>query len=593
MWTFFQKIHISRIFLLSVGFLTFFIFFISIIFSTFIYNNSKQQLIESLFIHAKSINQFIPSIKDNPNENFDEIADKIGVLTTNEDRLRVTIINSDWSVIGDSFIQNNDLVNVEKHSPETRIEINNALTAEYGTDTRISNTTGDELIYVAILRNPNDITEGLIRVALPFNYYTSIFNFFIYPFIILLILVIASSSFLSFNVQNDLRKNLDSLLRNTQKALKGKQIKVGLSKRDTQIGTISNAVNDISIRLNNEIQQAVEQRKEFGNVLDNVNQGVIIFNKNFKVRFSNDIALEIFGKHQFFLNEKIKSKKLIKINKLLKSTKDNLSAESEFSLKIDGEDKNFLLSATKMETTNEYILVINDISSLRKLEELRKQFVADISHEIKTPISVIRANSETLFDTNAINNPDIANKFLTSILNNSEKLSEMLDDLLELEKIEFGGLVLNKTKFNVKNQIELILESQHMLAEKNNIKITNYIDKNIKLRADKDSFTTIFSNLINNAIKYSRLSNGIIDLKAIDTEDALIISVSDNGLGIEKQYLDKVFNRFYRTPKARANTKGTGLGLSLVKQLCTRMNAVAEVESKIGKGTTIFVTFTR
>ena len=593
MWTFFQKINISRIFLLSVGFLTFFIFFISIIFSTFIYNNSKQQLIESLFIHAKSINQFIPSIKDNPNENFDEIADKIGVLTTNEDRLRVTIINSDWSVIGDSFIQNNDLVNVEKHSPETRIEINNALTAEYGTDTRISNTTGDELIYVAILRNPNDITEGLIRVALPFNYYTSIFNFFIYPFIILLILVIASSSFLSFNVQNDLRKNLDSLLRNTQKALKGKQIKVGLSKRDTQIGTISNAVNDISIRLNNEIQQAVEQRKEFGNVLDNVNQGVIIFNKNFKVRFSNDIALEMFGKHQFFLNEKIKSKKLIKINKLLKSTKDNLSAESEFSLKIDGEDKNFLLSATKMETTNEYILVINDISSLRKLEELRKQFVTDISHEIKTPISVIRANSETLFDTNAINNPDIANKFLTSILNNSEKLSEMLDDLLELEKIEFGGLVLNKTKFNVKNQIELILESQHMLAEKNNIKITNYIDKNIKLRADKDSFTTIFSNLINNAIKYSRLSNGIIDLKAIDTEDALIISVSDNGLGIEKQYLDKVFNRFYRTPKARANTKGTGLGLSLVKQLCTRMNAVAEVESKIGKGTTIFVTFTR
>ena len=593
MWTFFQKINISRIFLLSVGFLTFFIFFISIIFSTFIYNNSKQQLIESLFIHAKSINQFIPSIKDNPNENFDEIADKIGVLTTNEDRLRVTIINSDWSVIGDSFIQNNDLVNVEKHSPETRIEINNALTAEYGTDTRISDTTGDELIYVAILRNPNDVTEGLIRVALPFNYYTSIFNFFIYPFIILLILVIASSSFLSFNVQNDLRKNLDSLLRNTQKALKGKQIKGGLSKRDTQIGTISNAVNDISIRLNNEIQQAVEQRKEFGNVLDNVNQGVIIFNKNFKVRFSNDIALEMFGKHQFFLNEKIKSKKLIKINKLLKSTKDNLSAESEFSLRIDGEDKNFLLSATKMETTNEYILVINDISSLRKLEELRKQFVTDISHEIKTPISVIRANSETLFDTNAINNPDIANKFLTSILNNSEKLSEMLDDLLELEKIEFGGLVLNKTKFNVKNQIELILESQHMLAEKNNIKITNYIDENIKLRADKDSFTTIFSNLINNAIKYSRLSDGIIDLKAIDTEDALIISVSDNGLGIEKQYLDKVFNRFYRTPKARANTKGTGLGLSLVKQLCTRMNAVAEVESKIGKGTTIFVTFTR
>ena len=590
MRSFFSRIRVSRIFLLSVTFLTFVIFFISTIFSTFIYNNTKQQLIESLYIQAKSINKLIPSINGNSLENFNVIANDLGVERHNKDKLRVTIINYKWAVIGDSFISNEALSTLEKHSPETRIEIKNALMADYGTDTRISDTTGDELIYVAILRNPDDLTEGLIRVALPFNYYTSIFNFFIYPFIILLVLVIASSSFLSFNVQNDLRNNLDSLLRNTQKALKGKRIKESLGKKDTQIGSISDAVNDISIRLNNEIQQAVEQRKEFGNVLDSVNQGVIIFNKNFKVRFSNDIALEMFGKHQFFLNEKIKSKKLIKINKLLKTTKENLSAESELSIKLAGEDKNFLLSATKMETTNEYILVINDISSLRKLEELRKQFVTDISHEIKTPISVIRANSETLSSTGAIKDPKLAEKFLNSILNNSERLSEMLDDLLELEKIEFGGLVLNKKKFKVSDQIELILDSQQALADESNITITNYIDKEISLKVDKDSFTTIFSNLINNSIKYSK-DKGKVEIRGIDKKDALIISISDNGQGIEKQNLNKVFNRFYRTPKARANTKGTGLGLALVKQLANRMNAEVAVESKIGKGATVFVTF--
>jgi len=590
MRSFFSRIRVSRIFLLSVTFLTFVIFFISTIFSTFIYNNTKQQLIESLYIQAKSINKLIPSINGNSLENFNVIANDLGVEGRNKDKLRVTIINDKWTVIGDSFISNEALSALEKHSPETRIEIKNALLGDYGTDTRISNTTGDELIYVAILRNPDDLTEGLIRVALPFNYYTSIFNFFIYPFIILLVLVIASSSFLSFNVQNDLRNNLDSLLRNTQKALKGKRIKESLGKKDTQIGSISDAVNDISIRLNNEIQQAVEQRKEFGNVLDSVNQGVIIFNKNFKVRFSNDIALEMFGKHQFFLNEKIKSKKLIKINKLLKTTKENLSAESELSIKLAGEDKNFLLSATKMETTNEYILVINDISSLRKLEELRKQFVTDISHEIKTPISVIRANSETLSSTGAIKDPKLAEKFLNSILNNSERLSEMLDDLLELEKIEFGGLVLNKKKFKVSDQIELILDSQQALADESNITITNYIDKEISLKVDKDSFTTIFSNLINNSIKYSK-DKGKVEIRGIDKKDALIISISDNGQGIEKQNINKVFNRFYRTPKARANTKGTGLGLALVKQLANRMNAEVAVESKIGKGTTFFVTF--
>ena len=590
MRSFFSRIRVSRIFLLSVTFLTFVIFFISTIFSTFIYNNTKQQLIESLYIQAKSINKLIPSINGNSLENFNVIANDLGVEGHNKDKLRVTIINDKWAVIGDSFISNEALSTLEKHSPETRIEIKNALLGDYGTDTRISNTTGDELIYVAILRNPDDLTEGLIRVALPFNYYTSIFNFFIYPFIILLVLVIASSSFLSFNVQNDLRNNLDSLLRNTQKALKGKRIKESLGKKDTQIGSISDAVNDISIRLNNEIQQAVEQRKEFGNVLDSVNQGVIIFNKNFKVRFSNDIALEMFGKHQFFLNEKIRSKKLIKINKLLKTTKENLSAESELSIKLAGEDKNFLLSATKMETTNEYILVINDISSLRKLEELRKQFVTDISHEIKTPISVIRANSETLSSTGAIKDPKLAEKFLNSILNNSERLSEMLDDLLELEKIEFGGLVLNKKKFKVSDQIELILDSQQALADESNITITSYIDKEISLKVDKDSFTTIFSNLINNSIKYSK-DKGKVEIRAINKKDALIISIFDNGQGIEKQNLNKVFNRFYRTPKARANTKGTGLGLALVKQLANRMNAEVAVESKIGKGATFFVTF--
>ena len=109
-----------------------------LIFSTFIYNNTKQQLIESLYIQAKSINKLIPSINDNSLENFNVIANNLGVEGYNKDKLRVTIINDNWTVIGDSFISNEALNNIEKHSPETRIEIKNALLGEYGTDTRIS-----------------------------------------------------------------------------------------------------------------------------------------------------------------------------------------------------------------------------------------------------------------------------------------------------------------------------------------------------------------------------------------------------------------------------------------------------------------------
>lgn len=582
----FPKIKISRIFLLSLSFLIFIIFIVSTIFSSFIYNNSRAQLIESLYMQAKSIDQLLPSFKQNFEYSYDLIADNLSVSDTKKNKLRVTIIDGNWDVIGDSEVSTDELVNVEKHSPENRIEIKNALTNKFGTATRTSETTGQDLIYLAILRNSNDLTEGVIRVAMPFNIYTSFFNFFIYPFILLFVLAIVSSSIMTYSVESNIRRDLTKLLKNTERAIKGKPIKSSLTS-DTQIEGLSKAVGDISIRLSSEIDQAMDQRIQFGSVLDSINQGVIIFSKNFRIRFTNDIALEMFGKHQFFLGEKIKSKKLSVINKILKDAKKNISSEDNLDIKVKGENRNYLLSATKMETTNELILVINDISSMRRLEDLRKQFVTDVSHEIKTPISVIRAGSETLY-SGAINDEKVSNKFLKSILDNSERLSEMVDDLMELEKIEFGGLVLNKEKFNVNNEIQLIFDAQQALLVNKKLSFNNYIGKDIFLNTDKESFRTVFSNLINNSIKYSK-PGGFINLMAVNNSEELTIKIEDNGHGIEKQHLDKIFNRFYRTSKARAHTKGTGLGLSLVKQLISRINGEVRVESKISKGTSFFV----
>ena len=581
-----QKIKISRIFLLSLSLLIFIIFVVSTIFSSFIYNNSRAQLVESLYMQAKSIDQLLPSFKQDFEYSYDLIADNLSVSDTKQNELRVTIIDGNWDVIGDSEVSTDELINLEKHSPENRIEIKNALTNKFGTATRTSETTGQDLIYLAILRNSDDLTEGVIRVAMPFNIYTSFFNFFIYPFILLFVLAIVSSSIMTYSVESNIRRDLTKLLKNTERAIKGKPIKTSLTS-DTQIEGLSKAVGDISIRLSSEIDQAMDQRTQFGTVLDSINQGVIIFSKNFRVRFTNDIALEMFGKHQFFLGEKIKSKKLSVINKILKDAKKNLSSEDNLDIKVKGEDRNYLLTATKMETTNELILVINDISSLRKLEDLRKQFVTDVSHEIKTPISVIRAGSETLY-SGAINDEKVSTKFLKSILDNSERLSEMVDDLMELEKIEFGGLVLNKEKFNVNNEIQLIFDAQQALLVDKKLSFNNYIGKDIFLNADKESFRTVFSNLINNSIKYSK-SEGFINLTAVNSSKKITIKIEDNGHGIEKQHLDKIFNRFYRTSKARAHTKGTGLGLSLVKQLISRMYGEVRVESKVSKGTSFFV----
>ncbi len=586
MFNFFSSFKISRVFLLSILFLTFIIFIVVTIFSTFIFNNSRIQLVESLYLQAQSINKLIPDYDEAIN--FDEYADNLAIQDMNYNELRVTIIDHNWNVIGDSLVDSQDLYLLEKHSPDTRMEILEALNNTYGSTNRRSESTGRDLIYVAIQRDPNDIKQGLVRVALPFDIWGSFFNFFIYPFIVLFLLVIASSSFLSLNVEYTLRRDLDSLLKSTRKAIKGQNISE-LNSDDKQLSTLSNAVRQIANRLNDEVKQAIEQRTEFGTVLDSMNQGVIIFSKNHKVRFSNDIALEIFGKHQFFLKERIEVKKLQPINKLLKKLKKSSSEEIELSIKFKDEVKYFLISGSKMESTNEYIVVISDISSLRKLEDLRKNLISDISHEIKTPVAVIRAGSETLH-SGSIKDPKITFKFTKSILDNSERLSEMIEDLLELEKIESGGLVIRKEKLLPYVEINKILNTIEALVVEKKLVVENLIKEDLVIKTDKESFRSIFSNLLNNAIKYSP-EGSMISFKYYIDKKSTVISVKDNGYGIEKKSIHRIFERFYRSSKARAHTKGTGLGLALVKQLSTRIGCNITVQSQINSGTEFFVSF--
>lgn len=580
-------IGFSRTFVLSSLFLFFIITIVTTIFSTFIYNNSRTQLIQSLYLQAQSINQSLPQLSS-VNVDFDLLADQYAVTDDNGNELRVSIINSDWRVIGDSAVTKSNLSSLDKHSPETRQEISDALLNDYGSTTRKSDTTGRDFIYVALLRDKDDLSQGIIRVALPLDINASFYNFFVYPFFIILILVIASSTFLSLNVENNLRRELSKLYEITQRALKGKKFKKK-GPADSQVQNISKTVEEISERLAKEIDNTISQRANFNSVLDSVTQGIIIFNKKLKVTFVNDVALEIFGKHQIFLKERIQSKKLAQINKLLKELSVVNQIESEFSIDIGKSKRYFLLSASTINTSDDLVLVINDITSLKTIEERRKHLISDISHEIKTPVSVIRAGAETL-QNGAINDKNASEKFLTAITANSERLAEMVNDLLELERIEQGQLYQQKEKINIRQEINLIFESIEALANDQNVELMNKLNDDLYIYTDKSAFRGIFLNLLNNAIKYSKES-GLVTISSNKTKTNTIITVEDGGYGIEKNNLQRIFDRFYRTPKARAHTNGSGLGLSLVKQLINQIGGAIDVKSKINKGTTFFVSF--
>ena len=580
-------IGFSRTFVLTSLFLFFIITIVTTIFSTFIYNNSRTQLIQSLYLQAQSINQSLPQLSS-VNVDFDLLADQYAVTDDNGNELRVSIINSDWRVIGDSAVTKSNLSSLDKHSPETRQEISYALLNDYGSTTRKSDTTGRDFIYVALLRDKDDLSQGIIRVALPLDINASFYNFFVYPFFIILILVIASSTFLSLNVENNLRRELSKLYEITQRALKGKKFKKK-GPADSQVQNISKTVEEISERLAKEIDNTISQRANFNSVLDSVTQGIIIFNKKLKVTFVNDVALEIFGKHQIFLKERIQSKKLAQINKLLKELSVVNQIESEFSIDIGKSKRYFLLSASTINTSDDLVLVINDITSLKTIEERRKHLISDISHEIKTPVSVIRAGAETL-QNGAINDKNASEKFLTAITANSERLAEMVNDLLELERIEQGQLYQQKEKINIRQEINLIIESIEALANDQNVELMNKLNDDLYIYTDKSAFRGIFLNLLNNAIKYSK-EGGLVTISSNKTKTNTIITVVDGGYGIEKNNLQRIFDRFYRTPKARAHTNGSGLGLSLVKQLINQIGGAIDVKSKINKGTTFFVSF--
>ena len=580
-------IGFSRTFVLSSLFLFFIITIVTTIFSTFIYNNSRTQLIQSLYLQAQSINQSLPQLSS-VNVDFDLLADQYAVTDDNGNELRVSIINSDWRVIGDSAVTKSNLSSLDKHSPETRQEISYALLNDYGSTTRKSDTTGRDFIYVALLRDKDDLSQGIIRVALPLDINASFYNFFVYPFFIILILVIASSTFLSLNVENNLRRELSKLYEITQRALKGKKFKKK-GPADSQVQNISKTVEEISERLAKEIDNTISQRANFNSVLDSVTQGIIIFNKKLKVTFVNDVALEIFGKHQIFLKERIQSKKLAQINKLLKELSVVNQIESEFCIDIGKSKRYFLLSASTINTSDDLVLVINDITSLKTIEERRKHLISDISHEIKTPVSVIRAGAETL-QNGAINDKNASEKFLTAITANSERLAEMVNDLLELERIEQGQLYQQKEKINIRQEINLIIESIEALANDQNVELMNKLNDDLYIHTDKSAFRGIFLNLLNNAIKYSK-EGGLVTISSNKTKTNTIITVEDGGYGIEKNNLQRIFDRFYRTPKARAHTNGSGLGLSLVKQLINQIGGAIDVKSKINKGTTFFVSF--
>jgi two-component system phosphate regulon sensor histidine kinase PhoR len=230
------------------------------------------------------------------------------------------------------------------------------------------------------------------------------------------------------------------------------------------------------------------------------------------------------------------------------------------------------------------------MENLKLLDRMRTDFVANVSHELKTPLTLIRGYIETLEDR-AMDDKEAATKFISIIKEHADRLGHIVDDLLSLSELELSDDSVHKSEFDLKKLIdEVSLGFGHALAEKKQKLNVSSKGSDFRIKADLGKIEQIFVNLIDNAVKYTKES-GRIEISLCEQGQTVCVTVQDNGIGIPKEHRDRIFERFYRVDKARSRELGgTGLGLSIVKHIVLAHNGKITIESELNKGTKISVT---
>ncbi len=323
-------------------------------------------------------------------------------------------------------------------------------------------------------------------------------------------------------------------------------------------------------------------------ILENMAEGVIALDAQTKITSFNPAAEKIFAlqkkeaEGKFFL-EAIRNNGIAEvINRVLREKKA-VSQEIELVWPLQ---KIFQVNVSPLfenAAVNGCLLVIHDITELRKLERIRRDFVANVSHELKTPLTSITGFVETLLE-GALDDKAHNRDFLRIIQRHSERLNSLVDDLLSLSLLESKEITLRQKSFHLREQLEEIIAGFKSQLKKKNIGIKNELPADISLSADQDKIGQVFTNLIDNAIKFNKES-GSIRIYAEKINGGVKITVEDSGIGIPEKEIPRIFERFYRVDKARSRELGgTGLGLSIVKHIIELHHGSVGVESSEGFG---------
>ena len=495
---------------------------------------------------------------------------------------RITIIASDGTVLGDS---EEDPAKMENHAG--RPEVESAILSGLGESMRYSTTLSQRMMYIAVPIVSGEAVIGVARVALPLTEVDQSINGLTTTVVLAMsiaaLFAILAAIFIARATTRPIKELTGAV----------KQVAAGALDQNIYVGTrdesaeLASAFNEMTRSLRQMIDALSAERNRLAAVLSNMADGVIMTDGDGVVLMVNRAAATIFG----LTEERAIGSRLIEritdheINDVLKSClKSGKQQAAQIERASGGLFVRVVATPIQGDESAGALLLFQDLTQVRRLQTVRQNFVANISHEMRTPLASIKAIVETLQD-GAIDDAKAAGDFLVHIDGEIDRMTQMVRELAELSRIETGERVLKIAPVDLNLTIKEAITKLRPQAERNRIEIMAVVNPQLPIvSAEEERIQQVLINLLHNAVKFTP-DGGEVTLSAKAEGDNVVVSVSDTGIGIPADDLPHVFERFYKADKARSG-EGTGLGLAIAKHVIQAHGGKIWVESKPGKGST-------
>lgn len=504
---------------------------------------------------------------------------------------RITIVLPSGEVVGDS---DEDPGSMDSHLD--RPEVLQALREGSGVSTRYSRTLSKAMMYVGIPLKRDDRVAAVIRVSIPVSDVDDAIRNIQVRIAIGGLIIAVFAALISLLVSRKLTLPIEHIKKWAESIARGEFHFRPPASDSEEINALSDAMNQMAVELRKRIDMIVAQRNEIEAVLSSMVEGVIAVDTEERLISLNNAAAEMFGCHVSeaqgrSIQEVVRNTVLHRF--LRKALTSQKAVEKDITLSSNG-DRVLNVHGTVLRDAEGKrigaVVVLNDITRIQKLENIRREFVANVSHEIKTPITAIRGFVETLRN-GAMSNSDDTRRFLGIIEKHVERLQAIIEDLLSLSRIEQEAEkgVIPLSDSNLRDILKTAIQVCDLKASARQIRIQMACEEDIQVRSDPPLLGQAIVNLLDNAIKNSKAETKVwVEGKRTDGE--VIVTVRDQGRGIAKEHLPRLFERFYRVDRSRSRQQGgTGLGLAIVKHITQAHRGHLTVESEPGKGSTFAI----